>query len=473
MRMRLLGFYAVVTALFAVGIAAILEYGASLEAAQSTVVASSGNPGGAMLANLQHPLGVLLLQIIVVVSAAKLCGALFSKLKQPAVVGEILAGILLGPSLLGLVLPDVKDFVFPSASLGPLQMLSQVGVIVFMFLVGLELDPSSLRRRAQAAVVVSHASIVVPFFLGAAFSLLMYSSYVSPSVSFTAFALFMGTAMSVTAFPVLARIIEERNLSGTHLGMTAIACAAVDDVTAWCILAAVVAIAKAQGLEGTLVTIALSLLFVAVMLLLVKPRLARVADRLPNSEARQKGLIAAVLVIALVSALFTEIIGIHALFGAFLAGAIMPPKARLSRLLKERLETFVQILLLPLFFAFTGLRTQLGLLDSASSWMMCGGVIAVATAGKFGGSLLAARWAGMRWSDAAAIGALMNTRGLMELIALNIGYDLGILSPQVFTMMVIMALVTTFMTGPLLEMIESSKRRHNDDGFGAAAAGKR
>lgn len=473
MRARLLGFYAVVTALFGMGIAVVLDIGERLQPlteSEVMVAASSSldKLDNVLLDNLKHPLGLLILQIIVIISAAKLCGLVFARLKQPAVIGEMLAGIMLGPSLLGLVAPDVKGFLFPASSLGILQMLSQIGVILFMFLVGLELDLSSLRKRAQAAVVVSHASIVVPFFLGAVFSLLLYSTLTSadftPSqISFTAFSLFMGTAMSVTAFPVLARIIEERGLTGSHLGMTAIACAAVDDVTAWCILAVVVAIAKAQGMGGALLTITLAVAFIAAMLLLAKPRLATFVEGELPSEKHKKNRVVAVLVFVLASALFTEVIGIHALFGAFLAGAVMPPHAPLSRVLKERIETFASVFLLPLFFAFTGLRTQIGLLDGWESWALCGLVIAVATAGKFGGSTLAARWSGLRWSDSAAIGALMNTRGLMELIALNIGYDLGILSPRIFTMMVIMALVTTFMTGPLLSWIEFLKRRQTLD----------
>lgn len=456
MRRSLLIFYGLGPVLLGIGIAAILHYGLQLQS--PSVHPAGGAYGNGLQDNLQHPLAVLIVQIITVIGAAKLLGWVFRLCKQPAVIGEMLAGILLGPSLLGMTFPVVENFLFPAASLGTLKLLSQIGVILYMFLVGIELDLPSLRQRARAAVMVSHASIAAPFFLGAALALPLYSSLAAPDISFAAFALFMGTAMSVTAFPVLARIIAERGLAGTQLGAIAIACAAVDDVTAWCILAVVVAIAKAQGLSGAALTIALALLFIGAMLLLVRPLLARVMEVEPRDEAHGHNLVVGVLVLVFAAALFTEVIGIHALFGAFLAGAIMPPRARLSRLLRERIETFGGVFLLPLFFAFTGLRTDIGLLAGWHDWLICGGIIAVAIAGKFGGSAIAARWAGLSWPDSFALGALMNTRGLMELIALNIGYDLGILSPRIFTMMVIMALVTTFMTGPLLSLVDKYRR---------------
>ncbi len=412
-----------------------------------------------LIENLQHPLGILLLQLIVIIVAARALGVLFLKLGQPAVIGEMVAGIILGPSLLGLLLPSVQAFVFPAASLGTLRLLSQIGVILYMFVIGIELDVQNLRRKAHAAVLVSHASIIIPFCLGALLALFVYPSLAPAHVSFLAFALFMGIALSITAFPVLARIIEERDLSKSHLGSTAIACAAVDDVTAWCLLAFVVAIAKADGLGGSLFTIILAFLFISVMLFLLKPRADRILGDALRNETHTKGMVAGVLTFVFVAALSTEIIGIHALFGAFLAGVIMPTNSSLRSFLRERLETFSSVFLLPLFFAFTGLRTQIGLLNDAQSWLICAGIVAVAVAGKFGGSMLAARWTGMNWHEATALGALMNTRGLMELIVLNVGYDLGILSPRMFAMMVIMALVTTLMTGPVLALLERAKKK--------------
>ena len=472
MRKNLL-FYLITLLVFGSGIYLVLDYGAQLspvayvpEAASGSALPAaapaSGAPDLALLDRLHTPLGVLLLQLIVIILAARAIGAVFLRIGQPAVVGEMLAGILLGPSLLGLILPQAQAFLFPAASLGALSLLSQVGVILFMFVVGIEVDLQHLRKKAQAAVLVSHASIVVPFFLGVAFSLLIYQTLAPATIAFSAFALFMGIAMSITAFPVLARIIEERRLARTPLGMIAIACAAVDDLTAWCMLAVVVAIVKADGLIGASLTIALALVFIFAMLFVVRPQAARLLRAEDFDETHSKGLVAGVLIFVFASALLTEAIGIHALFGAFLAGMVMPSNSRLRSFLRERLETFSAVFLLPLFFAFTGLRTQIGLLDDWPSWLLCAGLIAVAIAGKLGGSMLAARWTGMGWKDSFSIGILMNTRGLVELIVLNIGYDLGILSPRIFTMMVLMALVTTFMTGPILSLLGYGRRAAKD-----------
>jgi Kef-type K+ transport system membrane component KefB len=399
------------------------------------------------------------MQVIVIIIAAKVVAALFLRIGQPAVTGEMMAGIILGPSFLGMLFPGAQAFLFPTSSLGFLKLLSQIGIILFMFIVGVDLNLRQLRKQAHAAVLVSHASIIIPFFLGVTFSLLIYPSMAPPHISFTAFALFIGVAMSITAFPVLARIVEERGLHNTHLGNTVIACAAVDDVTAWCILAIVVAIVKADGLSGSLVTIFSSLLFIGAMLFLLKPQADRLIGEKIRNKTGNKRLVAGVLAFMFASALFTEVIGIHALFGAFLAGVIMSTHASLRRFLRERLETFCSCFLLPLFFAFTGLRTQIGLLDDWRSWLMCLGVIVVAIVGKLGGSMLAARSTGMSWQESFSVGALMNTRGLIELIVLNLGYDLGILPPKIFSMLVLMALATTFMTGPLLSLVEFRRRR--------------
>lgn len=410
--------------------------------------------------NLRNPLSILLLQIIVILVAARLCGRLFLKFGQPAVVGEMIAGIILGPSVLGMLSPAALTFLFPASSLDALKLLSQIGVMLFMFVVGMELNAQHLREKAQAAVLVSHASILVPFFLGVVLSLVIYGPLGSSKTSFTAFALFMGIAMSITAFPVLARIIDEREMSKTYLGSTAIACAAVDDVTAWCILAVVIAIVKANGLEASIVTIILALLFVGIMIFLLRPRIGRIITRNFENETWRKGFMTGTLALIFACAWFTELIGIHALFGAFLAGAIMPTVNGFRSFLREKLETFSTAALLPLFFAFTGLRTQINLLSDWQSWLICLGIILVAIAGKLGGSMLAARWTGMSWHDSLSIGVLMNTRGLIELIVLNIGYELGILPARIFAIMVLMALFTTSMTGPLLSLL---KRRQQSE----------
>jgi Kef-type K+ transport system membrane component KefB len=452
--------YVLLLLVFGTGIFLVLRQGRTLEngpAAQGHETVGSG-PGGSIgksaggngVASLAQPLPRLLLQLMTIVLLARVLGAFFSRFGQPAVVGEIVAGIVLGPSLLGALFPGISAFLFAPASIGVLKVLSEIGVLLFLFLVGLELDVETLRNRAHAAIVVSHASIVVPYFLGVLLSLFLYRDLAPAGVRFVPFALFLGIAMSITAFPVLARILEERGLTRTPLGTTAITCAAVDDVTAWGLLAVVVAASGATGPRAAVVTIGLTVVFVAAMLRIVGPAVRRALARAAARDEPGKTAVAGILLFLFASALATELIGIHALFGAFLAGVVMPRTPRFRAYLGHRLEYFSSVFLLPLFFAFTGLRTQIGLLDDARSWIACGAIILVATAGKLGGTMLAARMTGSRWADAFALGALMNTRGLVELIALNLGYEYGILSPRIFAMMVLMALVTTFATGPLL-----------------------
>jgi Kef-type K+ transport system membrane component KefB len=398
---------------------------------------------------------LLIAQVAAVVIAARLVGRLFRLIRQPQVMGEMVAGILLGPSFLGWVAPGVSAALFPPDSLGFLASLSQIGLLVFMFLVGLELNPRLLRGKSHTAVVTSHVSIVAPFFLGALLALYLYPRLSDRSVDFTGFALFMGAAMSVTAFPVLARILTERDLMRTRVGTVTIACAAVDDVTAWCILAGVVVLVRssAEGLP-LWVTLAGSAAFILGMIFIAR----RLFRGFETSFHRRGGVVtqdalALILLVALASAWATEWLGIHALFGAFLAGAVMPKDEGFVPALAMRLEDFTVVLLLPLFFAFTGLRTRIGLVEGAEMWAFCALIVVVAVAGKFGGSALAARATGMGWREAGALGVLMNTRGLMELVILNIGLDIGVISPALFAMMVMMALATTFMTSPLLEVI--------------------
>lgn len=446
-------FYIVALAVFGTSVYFLLASGKHLQAG-TIAQAQPASSNITFVTQLQEPLTILLLQVIVIIVAARLIGLLFRKLGQPAVIGEMVAGIILGPSLLGTLFPAVQSFLFPASSMGLLKALSQLGVILFMFVVGLDVNLQHLRVKAHTAVLISHASIMVPFLMGIGLSLLIYTSLAPPHISFTAFALFIGVAMSITAFPVLARIIEERGLAKTFLGTTAIACAAVDDVTAWCILAIVVAIARAGGIGSSLLTILATLLFIAAMLFLIKPRMERVFAEKFSNETTSNRIVTLVLVIIFTSSLLTEVIGIHALFGAFLAGVVMPANEGLRKFLRERIQTFSAGFLLPLFFAFTGLRTQIGLLDDWQSWFMCAAIIGVATTGKLGGSTMAARWTGLTWQESFSVGALMNTRGLVELVVLNLGYDLGILPPKIFGMLVLMALTTTFMAGPLLSFVE-------------------
>jgi len=405
----------------------------------------------------RSPVSILLLQIIVIIVVAKVFAAIFRRIGQPPVMGEMVAGIALGPSVLGLLSPQISSFLFPAPSLPTLGVLSQIGVVLFMFIVGMEVDLEHLREKASSAIMVSHASIVVPFLLGAALSLTLFSTLATANSTFTPFALFMGIAMSITAFPVLARIIKDRQLTNSPLATTALACAAVDDVSAWCILAVVMAIAKATGLAGALVTIGLTAVFILVMLLLVKPQLERIVGNRIADARYSRRLLASALAFALASAWVTETLGIHALFGGFLAGLVMPSDRGVQRFFEEKIEVFSSTFLLPLFFVFTGLRTKVTLLNDRWSLMVCLAIIAVAIVGKLGASMLMARWTRMSWRDSFAIGALMNTRGLVELVVLNIGYDLGILSDRIFVMMVIMALTTTFMTAPLLSLVKIGK----------------
>lgn len=405
--------------------------------------------------NLEHPLAMLLAQIVTIILVARIFGWLCRKIGQPAVIGEIAAGIALGPSLVGMYFPEFSHALFPPASLGNLQFLSQIGLILFMFVIGMEIDLTILRNKAKDAVVISHASIVVPFALGMGMAYFIYTSFAPEGVPFSSFGLFMGIAMSITAFPVLARIVQERGLHRSHLGTIVITCAAADDITAWCLLAAVIAIVKAGSFVSAIYTLMLAVGYVVLMSKLVKPFLKRIADLYGSREKLGKPIVAIFFLTLIVSSYATEVIGIHALFGAFMAGAIMPENVKFRNIFIEKVEDIALVLLLPLFFVFTGLRTQIGLINDIHLWQITGLIVLVAVVGKFVGSALAARFVGQSWKDSLTIGALMNTRGLMELVVLNIGYDLGVLTPEVFSMLVIMALVTTLMTGPALDLINA------------------
>ena len=329
--------------------------------------------------------------------------------------------------------------------------MAQLGVVLYMFLIGLELDSDLLRGQVHTTVAISHASIVAPFVLGTTLALYLYPRVSTNDVPFTSFALFMGIAMSITAFPVLARILSELRMSKSQLGVIALTCAAVDDVTAWCLLALVVGVVQATAGRALLVTL-LTLVFIGVMFAVVRPLAAWLVEASGNREP-SRGAVAMTIVALLVASLVAEGIGVHAIFGAFLLGAVIPHDSRLARTMTGSLEHLVTILLLPAFFAFAGIRTEIGLLSEWEAWLWCGIVILVATAGKVGGTLLAGRATGLRWRDAAGLGVLMNTRGLMQLIVLNVGLDLGVISPTLFTMMVLMALVTTIATTPILRRL--------------------
>jgi len=398
---------------------------------------------------------LLTLQLAVVLATCRVVGWLFQKIHQPKVVGEMFAGIMLGPSLLGWIAPQASAYLFPASSLGFLNALSQVGVVVFMFLVGLGIKPRELKKQGHAAVVLtSHVSITAPFVLAVFLALYLYPRLSDDSVRFSSFALFLGAAMSITAFPVLARILDEGNMLGSRLGTVAVACAAVDDVTGWCILAYIVVLVRAAHSSASIwIRLGVIVVFGVAMIYGVR-HLLRGFERVYGKKgALSENLMALMMLLVLGSALFTEYLGIHLLFGAFLMGAIMPKEKRFVRYVLDRFETITITLLLPLFFAFTGLRTNIAAIRGPEMWMYCVLIILVATLGKLGGSMLASWLSGMPAREAAGLGVLMNTRGLMELVILNIGLDIGVISPALFSMMVMMALVTTFMTRPLLAMI--------------------
>ena len=409
--------------------------------------------------NAADPLSRFFLQLFVVITVSYSIGWLFARCGQPAVVGEMMAGVLLGPSLFGWLAPGAFQLVFAASSLEPLRLLSQVGVCLFMFAVGMEMDWTELRHKAAAAILVSHASIAIPGLFGAGLAYLFYERLAQPGASFVAFALFVAVAMSITAFPVLVRILQDRGILQTSLGQIATACAAIGDATAWGLLALVVAFARSTDFAAAALCLGFVLIFVAVMFFVVKPNLpgwlGKEAIERPKPT---KSLLAIVMAIVLACAFCTQWLGIHALFGAFVAGLIMPTAGGFRAKLGVRLENISSVLLLPVFFVSSGLRTEIGLLHTRVDWLICLLVIALATIGKLGGSSLAARLTGMGWRQSLQLGALMNTRGLMELIALNLGYELHILSQRVFSMLVIMALVTTIMTGPLLSFFGCRRR---------------
>jgi Kef-type K+ transport system membrane component KefB len=424
---------------------AIERFGRTLDAPAAAAAVPSAT------AKRPEPLVHVLIALAAVIATGQLLGRLFHWIGQPPVIGEVVAGILLGPSLLGQISPAAAQFVLPAEVAPYLGVIAQLGVILYMFLVGLELNPAMLRDRAATAAFIAHSSMVTPFLLGTGLALFLYPRLSSADVPFASFALFIGVALSITAFPVLARILTDRKMHTTPLGVLALGCAALGDVTAWCLLAFVVGVARAE-VGGALAVLGLTAVFVAVMLLVVRPLLAR---WLPREEGTPltPGMAGAVFVGLLLAALTAEFIGIHALFGAFLFGAVIPHDSAVARSFGQKLEEVVTVLLLPAFFAFTGMRTQIGLVSGVENWLMCGLILLVAVVGKFGGTFAAARMTGMPTREAAGLGTLMNTRGLVELIVLNVGLDMGVLSPTLFAMMVVMALVTTLATGPMLSLL--------------------
>ena len=431
--------------------------GEAVDRQLTLTIAAAGAPPQKIAADKQREFGRTLaaffIAVAIVMVIARLFGVLAVKLGQPRVMGEVVAGIALGPTVLGAVLPDLQRTIFPQDIVQVIGVVANLGLIFYMFLVGLELDPAQLRGRIGQAAAISNASVALPMILGLAVALPIYE-LVGPDESFVAFALFMGVAMSITAFPVLARILVERRMIKRPVGALALACAAIDDVTAWFLIALATAVAVAGSASGVLRTVALAIAFCLVMGLLVRPLMGRVSSAYDEAGRVPGGWIAAIFAGVLLAAYTTEIIGIALIFGAFVMGMIMPRHAELTEDVTHRIEDFVVTLLLPLFFAFTGLRTNIGLLDRPELWLITLALIAVAIVGKLFGAMVAARLTGFDWRSSAVIGTLMNTRGLTELIVLNLALEKGVISEALFAMLVIMALVTTFMAGPALRLLD-------------------
>ncbi|MET0952171.1 MAG: cation:proton antiporter [Aeromicrobium sp.] len=397
---------------------------------------------------------VVLLDIAVIVVIARAMGLLFRRIGQPAVVAEIIAALILGPSLLGTLPGNPTDAIFPDVVRPHLAVIAALGLAIFMFIVGLELDLGLIRGKGRVAATISLSSIVLPFAMGATLAVWLHDAHDANGVELLPFALFIGAAMSVTAFPVLARILSERGIQRTRVGALALACAAVDDVLAWTMLAGVLAIVNASGADDLLLMLAESLAFVAVMFLVVKPQLQKLVVWRDASGRLTPNIFSIVLVGVLVCSFITDEIGIHAIFGAFLFGAIMPREgaAQLTHEILERVEQLTVLVLLPVFFIITGL--QVDITDLGGSGLVeLAAVLAVACLGKFLGAALAARACRIPTRRAAAVGILMNARGLTELVILSVGRSAGVLDDRLFTIMVLMAVITTVMTEPLLRLV--------------------
>lgn len=409
---------------------------------------------GSLWQRLEAPLPRFLMQLVVVLVLARLAGVALRRLGQPAVIGEMLAGIVLGPSLFGWALPSAQAWLFPADSVAALGLLSQIGVLVFLFAAGAEFEIARLRGQRRLALLVGHAGIALPFALGLLLAWPLHAGFAPAGTGLSAFALFLGVALSVTAFPVLLRIIHERGYGGRAVASVAIASAAISDATAWAILAAIVAWTQSRGLGSLAMQLAAGALLLWVLLKWLRPRLARVEV----ADARRPQAMLALVLGALACALATELIGLHLLFGAFVAGLAVSESPALRRIVEQRIEPFAVVLLLPLFFASTGLRTRIDLL-TGQEWLLCLGLTAVATLGKLGGTAIAARAAGMAGADVWRLGVLMNTRGLMELIVLGLGFELGLIDQRLYAILVVVAIVTTMMTGPLLGWIDRREAR--------------
>ena len=439
--------YPVLVGIPAIGLAVVLIVGSrTLVAGPATATDLAPAARPALNATLRIP--VFLAQLVAVIAVSRTLGRILRYFGQPQVVGEMLAGILLGPSVLGLIAPSAYEMLFPAGTVRFLNALSQVGLVLFMFLVGLDLDAGHLRGRGRLALLTSHASIMMPMFLGASLAVLLYPAYSTSSVSFITFALFVGTAMSVTAFPVLARLLAERGLERTQFGTLAIACAAIDDVTAWCMLGAITTFAADAGVVDLALSLGALALYMIAMFTVVRRGLRWIIDRAQRDGKIGQDALAVLVAVALASAWTTDRLGVHALFGAFIAGVVMPKDELLVQSVRGRFEDLLYVLLLPVFFVATGIRTNLGLLGGSLGILAL--TVLVAVAGKLLGSAIAARAGGMTWRNGFALGSLLNARGLVGLVVISVGLEAGVISSTIYTMLIITALLTTFMASPML-----------------------
>jgi Kef-type K+ transport system membrane component KefB len=414
-------------------------------------------PLGAGGIEVEQRLLTVLVQLVVIIVVARVFAALFRKLGQPTVVGEILAGLILGPSVLGKleaagVVPHISAMVFDPAVAPVFTVLSQIGLVLLLFLIGLEFEVGHLRASGRTALGISLAGVAVPFVLGIAIGYVIHP-HLHDGPTRLGFLLFMGTAMSITALPVLGRILMELKISRTRVGTIAITAAAVDDACGWILLAAVSALVQAKfRIVHSLGMIGLTAGFALTMILVVRPAMRWWIGRTLRDGRRELGLneMAVVLVVLFLCAVATNLIGIFAIFGAFMFGTILSDQREFRESILRSFREFVTVFFLPIFFTYTGLRTDTGTLHSATMWLLAGGVLAVAIAGKFGGCATAAWLGGCSWRDSASIGIMMNTRGLMELVVINVGYDMKVIPQSVYCMLVIMAVATTVVTTPLL-----------------------
>ncbi|MFL6136587.1 MAG: cation:proton antiporter [Frankiaceae bacterium] len=451
---KAVGVYLLLVVLPAIGVVVSLRYGSHLHGA-------TGHQDRSAQTATPDVFGRLLITLPVVLIACRLAGELIARVGQPAVMGEIVAGVLLGPSLLGWAWPAAYAWLFPSFITASLNSLAQLGLVLFMFLVGYELDLVVVRRRSYLAAVVSHVSIALPFLAGVLLALGMYRTFAPSGQSFLAFALFLAASMSITAFPVLARILADRGLTETSLGSLALACAAVDDVSAWTLLAMVTAIVKAGSLVKVGWTIMLAVLFFIAMVVVARPLIARWLSpgqaHGPATTATGSDMVvlSALLGGIMLSSAVTNEVGIHPIFGAFLLGAILPRRTPQIERAVGQMRTFAVAFLVPLFFVYTGLHTKLALLGGhAWLWTVCLIVTMAAMVSKWTGSTIASRATGLDWAESMSIGALMNCRGLTELVVLNVGLSLGVINLTVFAMLLVMTLLSTFLTAPALTVIE-------------------